>query len=263
MSSRALPGSAIFSECSIGPLPVDLLRHGLALETMEKVGSPIEGPHFLLEHLVNGCESFQHAKHDLNCCHGVCWGTGIQIVQPLWTSYTAKIVMKEFKIAWVKHCGCPEILVHDQGPEFMGSKFQNLARAGKMEKQKERQRVFGSRLRLPGSLLNDDPIDRQLLTADPYTNFHRANEMRTAAQRALFEQNSCTCGAGCRMSTSQISTERRHQHGRHDHGMAQQQVDWKKRLDWTRCRCCGVTNANIVLDLHAWMPAEVRGVARC
>ena len=52
------------------------------------------------------------------------------------------------------------------------------------------QRVFGSSVRLPGSLLSDDPIDRQLLTADPYTSFHRANEMRTAAQRALFKQNS-------------------------------------------------------------------------
>ena len=52
------------------------------------------------------------------------------------------------------------------------------------------QRVFGSSLRLPGSLLSDDPIDRQLLTAVPYTNFHRANEIRTAAQRALFKQNS-------------------------------------------------------------------------
>ena len=50
------------------------------------------------------------------------------------------------------------------------------------------QRVFGSSL--PGSLLSDDPIDRQLRTADPYTHFHRANEMRTAAQRALFKQNS-------------------------------------------------------------------------
>ena len=29
----------------------------------------------------------------------VCWGTGLQIVQPLWTSYTAKTVMKEIKIA--------------------------------------------------------------------------------------------------------------------------------------------------------------------
>ena len=52
------------------------------------------------------------------------------------------------------------------------------------------QRVFGSSLRLPGSLLSDDPTDRQLLTADPNTNFHRANEMQTAAQRALFKQNS-------------------------------------------------------------------------
>ena len=50
--------------------------------------------------------------------------------------------------------------------------------------------MFGSSLRLPGSLLSDDPIDNQLLTADPYTNFHRASEMRTAAQRALFKQNS-------------------------------------------------------------------------
>ena len=31
----------------------------------------------------------------------VCWGTGLQFVQPLWTSYTAKTVMNEFKIAWV------------------------------------------------------------------------------------------------------------------------------------------------------------------
>ena len=27
----------------------------------------------------------------------VCWGTGLQIVQLLWTNYTAKTVMKEFK----------------------------------------------------------------------------------------------------------------------------------------------------------------------
>ena len=38
--------------------------------------------------------------------------------------------------------------------------------------------------------LSDDPIDRQLLTADPYTNFHRADEMRTSTRRALFKQNS-------------------------------------------------------------------------
>ena len=49
----------------------------------------------------------------------VCWCTRLQIVQHLWTNYTAKTVMKELKIAWVKHYGWPEIIVHDQGPEFM------------------------------------------------------------------------------------------------------------------------------------------------
>ena len=52
------------------------------------------------------------------------------------------------------------------------------------------QRVFGSSLLLPGRLLSHDPIDRQLLTADPYTDFQRTNDMRAAAQRALFKQNS-------------------------------------------------------------------------
>ena len=39
--------------------------------------------------------------------------------------------MEEFKVPWVKHYGWPwpEIIVHDQGPEFMGSEFQNPARA--------------------------------------------------------------------------------------------------------------------------------------
>ena len=95
----------------------------------------------------------QGAKHDLYRCHPVqecyhavyvltsglevrggtsakalnvvCWSTVLHIVQPLWTNYTAKTVMKEFKIACVKHYGWPEIVVHDQGPEFLGNEFQN------------------------------------------------------------------------------------------------------------------------------------------
>ena len=237
----------------------------------------------------------------------VCWSTGLQIVQPLWTSYTAtKTVMKEFKNVWVKHYGWPEIIVHDQGPQLMGNEFQNLAGAagvltmridpqspwqnGKTERAGQsfkhqlwyldeechiegetefeaavaeccdarnrycnrsgfsaHRRVFGSSLRLRGSLLTDDPIDRQLLTADPYTNFHRANEMRAAAHVRYKPQD---------WDVTDLNREK-HQCGRYDHGVAQQQVDWKKRLDWTRCCCCSVTNANIFLDLYAWMPAEV------
>ena len=59
----------------------------------------------------------------------VCWSTGLQIVQLLRTSYTAGTVMKEFKVAWVKQYGWPEIIVHDQSPEFIGSEFQNPAGA--------------------------------------------------------------------------------------------------------------------------------------
>ena len=172
----------------------------------------------------------------------VCWGTGLQIVQALWNGHTAHAVMSDFKAVWVKHYGWPEIIVYDQGPEFMGSEFQNPVGAagvltmpidsqgpwqnGKTERAGEsfkrqlwdmdeechiegrpefeaaiaeccdarnrycnrsgvpaRQRVFGSNLRLLGSLLSDDPIHRQLLTADPYTEFQLTFDMR-------FEQNS-------------------------------------------------------------------------
>ena len=75
------------------------------------------------------------------------------------------------------------------------------------------QLVFGSSLRLPGSLLSDNPIDRQLLTADPYANFLRANEMQTAAQRAVFKQNSARA--------VQVAGLARHRSQPHDHGVAQ------------------------------------------
>ena len=51
------------------------------------------------------------------------------------------------------------------------------------------QRVFGPCKRLPGSLLSDNPIDRHLLTADPYPDFQRTNDMRTETQRALIKQS--------------------------------------------------------------------------
>ena len=187
---------------------------------------------------------------------GLRWSVGRGLLEH-WTPDCTALVDKlhredrdeRVKIAWVKHYGWPEIIVHDQGPEFMGNEFLNPAGAagvltmpidsqspwqnGKTERAGQslkhqlwdldeechiegetefeaavaeccdarnrycnrsgfsaHQRVFGSSLRSPGSLLSDDPIDRQLLTADPYTNFHRANEMRMAVQRALFKQNS-------------------------------------------------------------------------
>ena len=106
------------------------------------------------------------------------------------------------------------------------------------------QRVFGSSLRLPGSLLSDNPVDRQLLTADPYTNFHRANDSARAVQAAGLARHRSQPRENINAGDTTMVWRK-------------QQVDWKKRLDRTGCRCCSVTNANILLDLHAWMPAEV------
>ena len=99
-------------------------------------------------------------------------------------------------------------------------------------------------------------MDRQLLTADPYTNFHRANEMRTAAQRALFKQNSARAvqAAGLARHRSQ---QRENINAGDTTMVWRNNVDWKKRVDWTRCRGCSITNENILLDLHARMPSEV------
>ena len=49
------------------------------------------------------------------------------------------------------------------------------------------QRVYGSSLRLPGSLMSDDPVDRLAVAADPSTEFQRSAQIRDAAQRALFK----------------------------------------------------------------------------
>ena len=242
---------------------------------------------------------------------GVCWCTGLQILQELWNGYTANAVMSKFKVAWVKHYGCPEILVHDQGPSSWEVNSKTLrrktARAGQCFKQQlwdtkeechiegkleleasiaeccdarnrysnrsgfsAHHRVFGSSLRLPGSLLSDNPIDRQLLTADPYTDFQGTNDMRTAAQRALFKQNFARAvqAAGLARHRSQP----REDINAADTAMVQQ-GNWKERLDWTRCRCCSVTDATLCLDIHAWVSAEVFertsaqgercGMARC
>ena len=49
------------------------------------------------------------------------------------------------------------------------------------------QRVFGTSLRLPGSLLSDDPVDRMVVASDPSTEFQRAAEIRDAATKAMFK----------------------------------------------------------------------------
>ena len=49
------------------------------------------------------------------------------------------------------------------------------------------QRVYGRSLRLPGSLMSDDPLDRMAMATDESTEFQRAAEIRDAATQALFK----------------------------------------------------------------------------
>ena len=55
----------------------------------------------------------------------VCHGTGLQIVIPMWDGYDSSKVTRVLKQHWVQHYGWPEIVIHDQGPEFMGHYFQD------------------------------------------------------------------------------------------------------------------------------------------
>ena len=172
----------------------------------------------------------------------VCWGSGLQIVEPL-PSKNSMTVRKAFANTWVKHCGWPGILVVDQGREFFGdfrdyigdqgvvihyidrdAPWQNgrTERAGGLFKDQlaivieelsiyskdefeiavaavcdsrnrflnrsgfsPHQRVFGSSLRLPASLLSDDFLNRSLLSSSLGHDFHRSQEIRDCAQRAL------------------------------------------------------------------------------
>ena len=52
-----------------------------------------------------------------------------------------------------------------------------------------RQRVFGSNARLQGVLLSDDPINPELLSADPTQEFQRAEAIRSAAARAVAQHS--------------------------------------------------------------------------
>ena len=49
---------------------------------------------------------------------------GLQIVQPMWDGYDSVKALRVLKQHWVKHYGWPEIVIHDQGPEFMGHAIQ-------------------------------------------------------------------------------------------------------------------------------------------
>ena len=74
-------------------------------------------------------------------CHAVCDSTSVSVfdlvdleVRDGASPHRPSIVEWEHgncrdKTGWVNHCGWPEVLVHEQGPEFMRSEFQDPAGA--------------------------------------------------------------------------------------------------------------------------------------
>ena len=52
----------------------------------------------------------------------ICWGTGYQMAEPI-KDKQSSTVREAFARCWIKHYGAPELLVTDQGPEFLGGEF--------------------------------------------------------------------------------------------------------------------------------------------
>ena len=65
---------------------------------------------------------FQDVGLDKILANMVCWGTGYQMacLIPDKTSLTTR---NAFASSWIKHYGWPELVVTDQGPEFVGHEF--------------------------------------------------------------------------------------------------------------------------------------------
>ena len=70
---------------------------------------------------------FQDVGLDKILANMVCWGTGYQMacVIPDKTSLTTR---NAFASSWIKHYGWPELVVTDQGPEFVGHEFSTFER---------------------------------------------------------------------------------------------------------------------------------------
>ena len=56
---------------------------------------------------------------DIVLCNCVCWGTGYQMMS-VQHSKQSQTTRDTFSRDWVRHYGWPELVVTDQGPEFVG-----------------------------------------------------------------------------------------------------------------------------------------------
>ena len=59
----------------------------------------------------------------------VCWGTGYQMCAVL-PDKTSETVRNAFSEHWVRHYSWPELMITDQGPEFVGTEFTTYVAQG-------------------------------------------------------------------------------------------------------------------------------------
>ena len=64
-------------------------------------------------------DEFGWQQHFLNV---VCWGTGSQMCETI-KDKQSNTVKEAFAKCWTKHYGAPELLITNQGPEFLGHEF--------------------------------------------------------------------------------------------------------------------------------------------
>ena len=65
---------------------------------------------------------FQDAGFDKILLNVICWGTGYQMMCTM-PDKTSQSTRDAFAQLWIKHYSWPELLVTDQGPEFIGHAF--------------------------------------------------------------------------------------------------------------------------------------------
>ena len=126
-------------------------------------------------------------------------------------------------------CVSPKELVFRVIPEAVAARNAFINRSG----FSANQRVFGGTFRMPATLLSDDAVDRLLLSQNGSTEFDRACEIRSAAQKALFRQSELHAVQAALKARSRTNLE---------HGKSLREGDW-----------CFVWRSNKKMKRRGWV----------
>ena len=90
----------------------------------------------------------------------ICWGTGYQMCATVPDEQSAT-VRDDFAMVWAKHYGMPELLITDQGPESIATKFISyVAGSGTLQHTIDSQSPWQhGRTERAGASLKEDMTD--------------------------------------------------------------------------------------------------------